>query len=148
MKRVRLWAIPAVLAAGVLVYVYGFAPETTGDEGRAVQLERSHESPIEDGRQHESLLFHGNDTFLAERYGEHDWPVVIEKTDDGYTMDGMAMEVRRHSNITHEGLSLTIQDRVGEPDMYYVLDAKRQTLALYVNCESGPCTYKRSIRAR
>ena len=58
------------------------------------------------------------------------------------------MEVRRHSNITHEGLSLAIQDRTGEPDMYYVLDAKRQTLALYVNCEFGPCTYKRTIRAR
>ena len=140
MKRVRRWAIPASVAAGVLVYVYGCAPDTT-ETG-------SHESPIEDGRQPESLLFHGNDTFLAERFGEHDWPVVIEKTDNGYTMDGMAMEERRHSNITHEGLSLVMQDRIGEPDMYYVLDAKRETLALYVNCEIGPCTYKRTIRAR
>ena len=49
MNRIRLWAIPAALAAGVLVlvYVYGFAPETT-----------------ETG-QPESLLFHGNDTFLV-----------------------------------------------------------------------------------
>lgn len=132
MKRIRRWAIPAALAV-VLVYVYGLVPDTpeTG----------SHESPLKDGRQPESLLFHGHDTVLNSS-------VVIEKTDNGYTMDGMAMEVRRHSNITHEGLSLVMQDRIGEPNMYYVLDAKRETLALYVNCEFGPCAYKRTIRAK
>ena len=142
------WTILAALAAGVLVYVYSFTPETTRTEGVTMQPEQSHEPTIGDGRQNESILFHGNDTFLAKQYGEHDWPVVIEKTNNGYMMDGMTMEVRSHSNITHEGLSLVIQNRNGEPDNYFVLDAKRQTLALYVNCEFGPCTYKRTIRAR
>ena len=124
--------------------------ETGSEADMAEDAKGRHESPIEDGQQPESLLFHGNDTILAERLGEQDWPVVIEKTDNGYTIDGLVAEVRRHSNITHEGLSLTIgaQNRVGEPDRYYVLDVKRQTLALYVNCEFGPCTYARTIRAR
>ena len=134
-----------IIIVGVLVYVYGFAPGMT--EKRQPE---SLAPEMKETRLSESILFHGYDTFQAERFGEpkHDWLVVIEKTDDGYMMDGMAMEVRRHSNIKHEGLSLAIQDRTGEPDMYYVLDAKRQTLAIYVNCEIGPCTYKRSIRAR
>ena len=133
MKRIRLWAIPAAVAVAVLVYVYGFAPETPEPGLQAPS--------VEEGRQDESILFHGHDTVF-------DSPVVIEKTDKGYTMDGTAMEERRHSNITHEGLSLAMQDRIGEPNMYYVLDVKRQTLTLYVNCEFGPCTYKRTIRAR
>ena len=90
-----------------------------------------------------NVLFRGYDPHIG-------LPVVIEQTDQGYTMDGLMMEVLRHPNIRHKGLSLTFtaKDRVGPPDMYYVLDEKRQALAVYVNCESGPCTYKRSIRSQ
>ena len=85
-----------------------------------------------------SLVFRGYDPHL----GSH---VKIEKSGGVYMMDGMVMEVRRHPQIAGEGLSLVIVDRVGEPDMYYVLH-RPDELSIYVNCEFGPCRYKRSIR--
>ena len=62
-------------------------------------------------------------------------------------MRGLNPNRSRKVLMLEDGLPIALAP-YGEPDMYYVLDTKRQTLALYVNCEFGPCTYKRTIRAR
>ena len=83
------------------------------------------------------LIFTGYDPILGDY-------VKIEKSEGVYMMDGMTMEVRRHPNILDRGVSLAIVDRVGEPNMYYVLH--QGELSIYIDCEFGPCRYKRSIQ--
>ena len=89
------------------------------------------------GNSENGLVFTGYDPVL----GIH---VRIEKSGGVYMMDGMAMEVRRHPNIPDRGISLAIVDRVGKPDNYFVLHRQGE-LSIYVDCEFGPCRYKRSI---
>ena len=73
---------------------------------------------------------------------------VIRKGSAGYTMDGAEMEVRKDPRIRHRGIPLAMVDRIGKPNMYYVLDIEGGKLAIYVNCEFGTCTHKRTIKRR
>lgn len=69
---------------------------------------------------------------------------IIIKRDGAYFMDGEEMEELRHPNMPADGLALAIRDRIGAPDSYFLLRGGR--LEIYVNCEFGPCTRKRSFR--
>ena len=71
------------------------------------------------------------DTFtLVKRHGE-------------YLVDGAAMEELRHPNMPPDGLSLAMKDRIGRPDLYYLVLPKK--LDIYVNCEFGSCPFQRSL---
>ena len=68
---------------------------------------------------------------------------TIVKRDGTYYMDGGKMEELRHPNMPSDGLSLTLTSRVGRPNMYYVVLPRM--LEIYINCEFGACTFRRSI---
>lgn len=70
----------------------------------------------------------------------------VERRNGRYYMDGDEMERKRHPNISRGGLSLAMKDRIGSPNMYYVVRHPTR-LDIYVNCEFGPCGFKRSIRS-
>lgn len=73
--------------------------------------------------------------------------VMVERRNGRYYMDGDEMQRLRHKNMPGGGISLAMKDRIGMPNMYYLVRS-RGRLDIYVNCEFGPCTFKRSIRAR
>ena len=81
-------------------------------------------------------IFAGRDTRLG-------YDMKIEDRNGTYYMDGSRMERARHENMPKGGLSLAMTDRIGDPDMYYVV--KPKMVDIYVNCEFGPCEFKRSI---
>ena len=84
-----------------------------------------------------TIIFAGHDPFWQAQ-------TTIVKRDDVYFMDGEEMEELRHANMPADGLALAIRDRIGAPDNYFLLRDGR--LEIYVNCEFGPCTKKRSFR--
>ena len=52
-----------------------------------------------------------------------------------------------HKNIRASGRIFTMVDRIGEPNIYYVL-TETGSLNVYLNCEFGPCSYSRTMRWR
>lgn len=62
--------------------------------------------------------------------------------DDAY-MDGAQMEELRHENMPQDGLSLAMVDRIGRPNMFYLVLPRK--LDIFTNCEFGPCNYRRSV---
>lgn len=52
-----------------------------------------------------------------------------------------------HKNIRASGRIFTMVDRIGEPNIYYVL-TETGSLNVYLNCEFGPCSYSRTMRRR
>lgn len=93
----------------------------------------------------DKAVFTGCDRHMAKTYGEDcsSWTVTIVKRGGKYYMDGSEMELLRHPDMPNDGVSLAMKDRVGRPNMYYLVLPKK--LDIYVNCEFGSCTYKRSI---
>ena len=59
-----------------------------------------------------------------------------------YYMDGERMEQLRHENMPRDGLSLAMVNRVGRPNMYYLVLPRK--LDIFTNCEFGPCNFRRS----
>ena len=70
-------------------------------------------------------------------------PTVIEERDGQYWMDGQLMDEIRHPEMPAIGLSLALQDRIGNPSNYFLIHD--QVLHIYTNCEINPCTLQRSI---
>ena len=92
------------------------------------------------------LLFEGCDAYQAERYGEtcDAWHVDVVRIGPAYYMGDEPMEPMRHPAMPREGLSLAVKDRVGSPNLYYVVLPGR--LDIYADCEFGDCRFKRSVR--
>ena len=67
----------------------------------------------------------------------------IVKRSGEYYMDGSEMEQLRHPNMPKDGLSLAMKDRVGRPNMYYLVLPHK--VDIYFNCEFGSCAFRRSI---
>lgn len=63
--------------------------------------------------------------------------------DGAYYLDGELMEELRHENMPEDGLSLAMVNRVGRPDMYYLVLPRK--LDIYTNCEFGDCGLRRSV---
>ena len=83
-----------------------------------------------------TLIFEGFDPVMQ-------WDTAIALRNDKYYMDGQEMEELRHPNMPQDGLSLAMKDRVGRPNMYWLVLPRM--LDVFVNCEFGQCTHKRSI---
>lgn len=84
----------------------------------------------------EKVIFEGYDTHLG-------FETIIVMQDGKYYMDGGEMEELRHKNMPKDGISLAMKDRIGRPNMYWLVLPKM--VELYVNCEFGKCRFKRSI---
>ena len=135
--------LPALAMLAILTLPGCFQSEHTASEP----------DPLRDGFEPETtfdgeLMFYGCDHHLARLYEERceHWMVRIVRHDDGqYQMiPGGPLEELRHSDIPAAGVSLTLVDRVGEPDTYYVL--KPRKVDVWLNCEFGPCRYRRTIQ--
>ena len=87
------------------------------------------------------------DRFVFEGYDSM-WEATtsIVFRDGDYYMDGLRMEQLRHENMPRDGLSLAIVDRIGQPNLYYLVLPRK--LDIFINCEFGPCNYRRSIIGR
>ena len=85
------------------------------------------------------LIFEGYDPMW-----ESETSIVIR--DGAYYMDGERMEELRHEKMPKDGLSLAMVNRVGRPNMFYLVLPRK--LDIFINCEFGPCTYRRSIVGR
>lgn len=72
-----------------------------------------------------------------------EWDTMVVSRDGKYYMDGEEMEILRHPNMPKEGLALTMKNRVGQPNIYWLILEER--IDMYLNCETGPCKYKRSV---
>ena len=81
-------------------------------------------------------MFSGYDTYLGAR-------TKIVERDGKYWMDGHEMEKNRHPNMPKRGLSLTMKERVGRPNIYYVV--RPYKVDIYINCEFGKCEFRRSV---
>lgn len=84
----------------------------------------------------ETLIFEGYDPVMQ-------WDTTIVLRNGEYYLDRQKMEELRHPNMPQDGLSLAMEDRVGRPNMYWLVLPRK--LDVFVNCEFGQCTYKRSI---
>lgn len=84
----------------------------------------------------ETLIFEGHDPVMQ-------WDTTIVLRNGKYYLDGQEMEKLRHPSMPQDGLSLAMKDRVGRPNMYWLVLPRM--LDVFVNCEYGQCTYKRSI---
>ena len=87
----------------------------------------------------EKVIFEGYDTHLG-------FETKIVMRDGKYYMDGEEMEELRHKQMPKDGISLAMKDRIGRPNMYWLVLPKM--VELYVNCEFGKCRFKRSIIGR
>ena len=87
----------------------------------------------------DGLVFEGRDPVWGST-------TTVVRRDGVYYMDGERMEELRLRNMPPDGLSLAMVNRIGRPSMYYLVLPRK--LDLYVNCEHGACTYKRSIVGR
>ena len=70
-------------------------------------------------------------------------PTIVVRRDGRYYMDGAALDELRHRNMPAGGISLAIRDRRGAPDIYFLI--RDRAMEIYVDCEFGPCRFKRSI---
>ena len=61
-----------------------------------------------------TVIFQGYDPLWQ------DTVIIVERRGE-YFMDGSAMEVLRHPNMPTDGLSLAMKDRIGRPDLYYLV---------------------------
>lgn len=97
------------------------------------------------GSEAEREVFTGCDRHMATTFGEScsSWTIRIVEQDGRYLMDGQPMEELRHANMPSDGLSLAMIDRVGRPNMYYLVLPRQ--LDIYINCEFGACTFRRAI---
>ena len=86
--------------------------------------------------QNERVVFEGYDPL---------WQSTIRVVNRGgtYYMDFERMEELRHPNMPSDGLSLAMTNRIGRPSMYWVILPRK--IDVYIGCEFGACTYKRSI---
>ena len=93
----------------------------------------------------DTVIFLGCDYKMATKFSESCvyWTIEIVKRRGKYIMDNLEMEELRHRNMPKEGLSLVIKDRIGQPNLYYLVLPKK--LVVYSNCEIGSCTSKREI---
>lgn len=98
----------------------------------ALTLALSNAAIADDG----TIIFSGYDPLWRA-------PTVIEERDGHFWMDGQPMEATRHPETPSIGPSLALQDRIGNPDNYFLIH--EQVLHIYTNCEFGPCTQRRSI---
>ena len=87
----------------------------------------------------EEVIFEGYDTRLG-------FETKIVMQDGKYYMDSEEMEELRHKNMPKDGISLAMKDRIGRPNMYWLVLPKM--VELYINCEFGKCKFKRSIIGR
>ena len=123
---------------GATMVVSNQSPQQVGGKARerAVAEQKRVAARVTNGDK-DAVIFEGYDSLWQTQ-------TKIERRDDRYYLDGDRMEEKRHRNMPNDGLSLVLVDRIGDPDIYFLVRDGR--MDIYTGCEYGPCTLKRTIR--